>query len=510
MRKAGHTKGMSPAPRGDLREQIRKAAEADPSATHEEIARRVKCHPSTVAKYVTGRARRRSRPEPEPAAAGGATLRPGPPRLGPRTAAAEPEPVWPPDAATAAAVLDALAAHPSLDVRRAVVDHKDAAPETLARFVTDPHAMIRALVARHPSTPPEALEPLADDTDPQVRALLATNEACPRPLLDRLAGDSHPFVIAALTRHAPIEVLQTIPNDPDGAVRKAITLRERHHRREELLDPDCPPATLAAAAERGQHVELRALAAQHPNVPADVLSRLAKDRSISVKAAAAASPACAADVVVAAAGHRNPRLRAAAAKNPNCPEATLTALAADEDPRVRAAAARNTSSPESCWQTLSGDKDRQVRAAAVHHCPPEMLHHFARDDDPAPMNAWAASLAAARPDCPKALLERLAQSRSLRVRCAVAAHADAVDICQRLAADPEPHVRAVVAGRRSCPPELLVALAEDPEPHVRFQVAANPSCPTDVLQALIENDDYVRDRAARNAQRRTAAEPAAA
>lgn len=68
---------MAKPSRSGIREQILKAAKADPAATHEQIAQRVGCHPSTVGKYVKGRSRGRPQDSaPPPAGAGaGATLK---------------------------------------------------------------------------------------------------------------------------------------------------------------------------------------------------------------------------------------------------------------------------------------------------------------------------------------------------------------------------------------------------------------------------------------------------
>ena len=68
---------MGTKQRSGLRDQILKAAQADPSATHEQIAQRVGCHASTVTKHLQGRSRGRggARLASVPASAATASLK---------------------------------------------------------------------------------------------------------------------------------------------------------------------------------------------------------------------------------------------------------------------------------------------------------------------------------------------------------------------------------------------------------------------------------------------------
>ena len=71
----------------------------------------------------------------------------------------------------------------------------------------------------------------------------------------------------------------------------------------------------------------------------------------------------------------------------------------------------------------------------------------------------------------------------------LAEDADRPGVLARLAADPDPVVREVVAANPACPAGTLAALAADPEGGVRSAVAGNRSCPPEVALGLLSDRD---------------------
>ena len=114
-------------------------------------------------------------------------------------------------------------------------------------------------MARHRNATPELLEQLAGDDDRQVRAAVAAHPSTPLAALTRLAADENSYVQMAVVRSARVEALEAVPADTDEAVQTALTQRHRLEQRSKLHDRECPPETVAAAADPGQSYEMRAL-----------------------------------------------------------------------------------------------------------------------------------------------------------------------------------------------------------------------------------------------------------
>ena len=83
---------------------------------------------------------------------------------------------------------------------------------------------------------------------------------------------------------------------------------------------------------------------------------------------------------------------------------------------------------------------------------------------------------AGNPNCPVALLEKLAEDEF--ARGGVAANPNCpVTLLEKLSGDGSSYVRECVAGNPNCPATLLEKLAEDTDEDVRWRVALNPNCP---------------------------------
>jgi hypothetical protein len=88
----------------------------------------------------------------------------------------------------------------------------------------------------------------------------------------------------------------------------------------------------------------------------------------------------------------------------------------------------------------------------------------------------AVEAAAAHPNCPPAVVTLMAAdpAATSSVRVGAARHPNLNDsMYERLAADPDPAVRAAVAANPHSPAGVLDRLAGDPDPDVRAAVAGN-------------------------------------
>ena len=98
----------------------------------------------------------------------------------------------------------------------------------------------------------------------------------------------------------------------------------------EILNSDC---------------DVRRNAAGNPNIPAEVLTELAKDSDWAVRRSAAGNPNTPVEVLTELAKDSYWAVRCSAAGNPNTPAEVLTELAKDSDWAVRRNAAGNPNTP---------------------------------------------------------------------------------------------------------------------------------------------------------------------
>jgi hypothetical protein len=141
--------------------------------------------------------------------------------------------------------------------RRVLAAGRDLPDEVWQRLDEDPDVSVRRAAARRPGTPPRVL----------VRLLREHGEVFHiRPLLV-----DHP--------NFPREALRTFVDEPDPRVRVLA-----------LEDPELPVPELWRFTD-SEHKFLRAGAARHPNVTADLLERLLADREPKVVDEAAANRA---------------------------------------------------------------------------------------------------------------------------------------------------------------------------------------------------------------------------
>ena len=255
----------------------------------------------------------------------------------------------------------------------------------------------------------------------------------------------------------------------------------------ELKDPNCPPATVAAIAERAftEHGWSRdavvAAALRHPNCPARLLRK-----------------ALAGDAIGRLRRGERPPLRRAALENPNCPPLSL-ARAAFQRPRhgfEHRLIAENPNTPGWVLSRLARQSTRWRDPGSLTY---SLLGAGTGGLHPTAQGPVRCAVAA-NPATPPRVLARLAVFVEPQTRASVAANPRVPPVVLRdLSLDSEPDVRAAAASNPNCGPELVAGLAVDAYPEVRAAVAARPGASPDTLTRLAgDPDPAVRAAAAAN------------
>ncbi|MGW1321275.1 hypothetical protein ACWD64_01980 [Streptomyces antibioticus] len=422
------------------------------------------------------------------------------------------------------AVADAAIAHPDRYTRSFLVRNPHVDPAVRARLVDDPDWFVRAHLAEGPrTTDPVVPRPLPDET--VVRMITTYSRDDLGFSLDRQmsaalrrALPTHPIARLRLWGTGsfgslPAETRAALLADPDDEVRESALRHLRHE------DPAWVESTLPA---HPSHARTGALL--H-----DALSRAVVDQVLTdpagpdERAMIANNPSLPADVVVLLAGDPDPEVRERIARRADLGPAERRALAEDPDPRVRLAVSVHPAWSEE--ERARIDYDVPQDGPFLHHWPPLPP----RDPEAVRRDALSAHpllrrRAASRHTLPADLLERLAADDDLGVRVLLAQnHPDAPpplllrafleytglgrdDLLLRPqfptdglavhADDADPAVRALAARDPGCAPETVARLTRDPDPAGRAALARHPNLPQDRLAELLDDEELAHHAAA--------------
>ena len=239
-------------------------------------------------------------------------------------------------------------------------------------------------------------------------------------------------------------------------------------------------------------------------------ARLAADtiqRSRAAAAAAEQSQACPPAVVRASAAGPNTMRGSGTAgwSSSALPSSSLRVCA----PRLRAGdaavagivAAANPDCPPLLLERLALTKEAfSYTRAAVAANPSCWSHTIERlaSNTKERMNVRAAAVA--NPSCPRTVVERLVSDNEPKIRYAASDNpAMSPEHRHEMAHSPNRDVREAIAGSRLSPPDVLAVLAADNDPMVRSAVAGNPACSLDLLKRFVsDSDETVRGCAAGN------------
>ncbi len=199
--------------------------------------------------------------------------------------------------------------------------------------------------------------------------------------------------------------------------------------------------------------------------------------------------------------HHCPTSQGILASNDEIPAKVLSVLARNENIVVRGAVARNPHTPEVALNLLARDLHVSVRAGVLENpnISPKTLECLAdpgkfvtilelfREDYSSRQSEISAirRQVANHPKVTTQALQSLAHDGDLAVRDLVAKHSKATaKTLETLAHDGEEAIRSIVAANPNTPMKVMERLSRDKEGRVRASVAANPNTPTNLLHIL--------------------------
>ncbi|MBV6696840.1 hypothetical protein [Kitasatospora aureofaciens] len=211
-------------------------------------------------------------------------------------------------------------------------------------------------------TPAHAVARLARHPDPEVRERVASRADLDAALLAELAEDTDAEVRSSALVHAlrrrwqHFGVLDEVPTWTADLIGPPI---EQH------VDPEWYRACAVS-----DHPKLRRIAATWPDLPEDLVARLAADPDSEVPRLLALNHPLAPPETVLAAFVACPRERAYLSTLPTLPRTGLRHLLDHEDPEVRALAAADPTLDRPPVALLTDPDERVRRAAAANPCLP--------------------------------------------------------------------------------------------------------------------------------------------
>lgn len=225
------------------------------------------------------------------------------------------------------------------------------------------------------------------------------------------------------------------------------------------------------------------------------LAALAKDAHTGVRSSVAANSSTPVPVLQALAHDRSEWVRGAVAANPAAPPDLVLHLSDDDAWHVRAQVAGHMPSHAETAVLLAHDPQIDVIRALARNprLPPEAVSHICATSDSQAIGELATNPAVQDIEV-LGLLPRLSMWQRQQV-----ARRDTLstDLQRALAADDEPHVRAVVAERVGLDGGVLEGLAGDPDEQVRTAVHRNPAASEDAraVAALlgVQRKESLRD-----------------
>ncbi len=256
-------------------------------------------------------------------------------------------------------------------VRGAVASNPNT-PEDLVRDLAGQAIAARAGAARNPKTPEELLRKLSEDDKEEVRLGCASNESTPEDILREFALEENLEFrrTIAKNRATPSDILEKLATSGDTATRQAAldnpstpeeivelieraTLKQNHfHAWTVFADPELPVDDAIKLADPDLGEFAAHLAAQHPQLPPELLETLAD--------------------------HPSSVVRYMVAANPETPAEILGHLATDDDPNVRRRLALSRTTPPNILEKLTKDPEEWVRHEALNNIETPGQQRFAR------------------------------------------------------------------------------------------------------------------------------------
>lgn len=316
------------------------------------------------------------------------------------------------------------------------------------KLIDLPNELLRKKIrtAENTKTPVETLAELAEDDEWVVRTYIASNPSTPLTILSKLSEDKEEMVRASVASNPQItpELVQKLAHDPEFHVRFNIASNSR-----------TPPEMLNGLSD-----EVYALKPSDPNIPLDVMERLATCEVTTVTEGLAANPNAPASVLAKLSHGHSYEVCKLVARHPNAPPEVLRYIAMDQT--VVAAQAAYGIELHDDYGML------QLDVAQNPKTPPEALTYLSKLDVKMSVDILISikRAVALHPNTSPEVLDDLA-FRLYYWREVLQNPNATPDILERLSTHEYPEIRQKVASNPKTPLEILVRLEKDSNTEVR-------------------------------------------
>jgi hypothetical protein len=357
-------------------------------------------------------------------------------------------------------------------------------------------------------TDPLAVKAVAhrEDSPPQLLAAVYSEVARLRDTGGRSPSfvDSVPHTLAALARNSNTSMelfAQLVGNgDPEG------DWFQYQLAKESAFMPAMDTALMRRLVDQeGDDEVARGKVAANPNVPLDLMNRLATDSATYVRWSLAGNPNIAHELLMRFAHEGNPEVMGVSedgdgggASNPRIDISTLERLAAHPSEEVRASVTLNENTPSHILASLAQDSSpyvREILASSVR-IPVEIMRslvgdsshdvvlslsgnsHIPGDVVDAILRRSVDHYLDGNPATPVALLHtflRTGQQDAFSQYVLLGNPSMDESTLRRYASHTEPLLRSAVASNTSTAPDVLELLSRDKDESVRYSVLVNPS-----------------------------------
>lgn len=364
-----------------------------------------------------------------------------------------------------------------------------------ANVQADIGQLLEELIIKEPKTPDEVLLFMASSLNENILFALAGYTETPAKVADVLLQQNlDDSMLCRIARHQRLSLaaINQLAQSTNAEVRSCIASNP------------ITPATVLYHLCHDREPRVRSGVALNPNLPESVLKILMQDDHGWVKISIIMNHNTAPlERLVDMSNDTSEAARMVVAENPRTPELVLLKLADDPSNQVKESLARNLNLPIKVAWKLGKEGNCDIRQSLAHNpaVPAEILYYLLQHAKQGDINVIVG--VAYNPNLTKNLTDYLLSHHYRQINNCLAknevAHSEAL---AKLAEDPDPEIRALVAQHPTTSLATLTKLSNDKEIYVQLHVTWNPNTPGNVLakiDAQLSDRKGYRDNIARHA-----------
>ena len=352
-------------------------------------------------------------------------------------------------------ILQQLAKHERVEVRKAVAAGRGISPQVALLLCDDPDAQVRAVLAENPSVTPRVQVRLSEDPVPFVRAALLKNGKLDEEIQFALCDDIDVAVQAKalLAPRTSENCLLRVADGDDSLSQRLLLMRSQL------------PESVLESLLFSQDDQVKREAVNRKSLTDDEMVGLARGRDEAIRLKLAGTAGLPAIVQMVLAGDSSMEVRTALAGSGGLSAEAVTQLVACNDGGIDLALAANSDVPLS---SLADVLDRNGAEGLCHAaCRPKLTEDDVR---------WLAEHG------DENVLYQL------WYRGAVLKNVDGT-VLRKLVAHSLPSIRSLAARSGGLTIAMMAELCQDASPLVRLELARNPETLASFLKVLVEDKD---------------------